>query len=74
MSEYIKIKRGLNLKLIGEAVKSVQDMPIADLFAIKPTDFTGLTPKLLVKVGDTVLAGTPLLVAKWSKFFVEKKE
>lgn len=64
MSEYIKLKRGLNLKLIGEAVKTVQDMPIADLFAIKPTDFTGLTPKLLVKVGDNVFAGTPLFYNK----------
>jgi Na+-transporting NADH:ubiquinone oxidoreductase subunit A len=64
MSEYIRIKRGLNLKLIGEAVKSVQDMPIADIFAIKPTDFTGLTPKLLVKVGDAVFAGTPLFYNK----------
>ena len=64
MSEYIKIKRGLNLKLIGEAVKTVHDMPIADLFALKPTDFTGLTPKLLVKIGDNVLAGTPLFYNK----------
>jgi len=64
MSKYIKIKRGLNLKLIGEAVKSVQDIPIADIFAIRPNDFTGLTPKLLVKVGDNVLAGTPLFYNK----------
>lgn len=64
MSEYIKINRGLNLKLIGEAVKSIQDMPIADIFAIKPNEFTGLTPKLLVKVGDNVFAGTPLFCNK----------
>lgn len=64
MSEYIKIKRGLNLKLIGEATKSVLDLPIADVFAIKPKDFVGLTPKLLVKERDTVLAGSPLLYDK----------
>ncbi len=64
MSEYIKIKRGLNLKLTGEAVKSVLDMPIAEIFAIKPKDFVGLTPKLLVKSGDNVLAGTPLFYDK----------
>ncbi|WPR70851.1 Na(+)-translocating NADH-quinone reductase subunit A [Flavobacterium sp. NG2] len=64
MSKYIKIKRGLNLKLIGEAVKSVSDMPIADIFAIKPIDFVGLTPKLLVKVGTNVLAGSPLFYDK----------
>jgi Na+-transporting NADH:ubiquinone oxidoreductase subunit A len=64
MSEYIKIKRGLDLKLIGDPVKSVEDFPVADIFAVKPMDFTGLNPKLLVKVGDQVLAGTPLLFDK----------
>ncbi|UQD56508.1 Na(+)-translocating NADH-quinone reductase subunit A [Flavobacterium sp. K5-23] len=64
MCEYIKIKRGLNIKLTGEATKSVLDMPIAEIFAIKPLDFIGLTPKLLIKKGDTVLAGTPLFYNK----------
>lgn len=64
MSEYVKIKRGLNLKLVGEAAKSVLEMPISETFAIKPADFISLTPKLLVKVGDNVLAGTPLFYDK----------
>ena len=64
MSKYINIKKGLNLKLIGEATKSIQDLPISDIFAIKPKDFNGLRPKLLVKVGDTLLAGTPLFYNK----------
>ncbi|NGY37015.1 Na(+)-translocating NADH-quinone reductase subunit A [Flavobacterium sp. XN-5] len=64
MSEYIKIKRGLNLKLIGEAAKSVLELPVAEIFAIKPKDFVGLTPKLLVKVGTNVLAGTKLFYDK----------
>lgn len=64
MGEYIKLKRGLNLKLIGEAVKSVLDLPIADTCVIKPTDFIGLTPKLLVKEGDNVQAGSPLFYDK----------
>lgn len=50
--------------MIGEAVKSVQDIPIADIFVIKPNDFIGLTPKLLVKVGDNLLAGTPIFYNK----------
>lgn len=64
MSEYIKIKKGLNLKLKGEAVKIVQPLSTIGMFAIKPTDFTGLTPKLLIKLGDKVLAGTPLFYDK----------
>lgn len=64
MSEYIKIKQGLNLKLIGEATKTVVTLPISETFAIKPDDFIGITPKLLVKEGDALLAGTPLFYDK----------
>lgn len=64
MSEHIKIKRGLNLKLIGEAAKSIIDLPIAEIFALRPADFVRLTPKLLVKVGTNVDAGTPLFYDK----------
>lgn len=64
MSANIKIKRGLNIKLAGEAAKSVSSLPLPEIFAIKPTDFTGLTPKLLVKEGDEVQAGSPLFYDK----------
>jgi Na+-transporting NADH:ubiquinone oxidoreductase subunit A len=64
MSEYIKIKRGLNLKLIGEAAKHVTNLPTVEIFAIKPKDFIGIIPKLLVKAGDNVQAGTPLFYNK----------
>jgi Na+-transporting NADH:ubiquinone oxidoreductase subunit A len=64
MSASITIKRGLDLKLIGEAEKSLLALPIAEVFAIKPKDFVGLTPKLLVKVGANVVAGTPLFYDK----------
>jgi Na+-transporting NADH:ubiquinone oxidoreductase subunit A len=40
MSEYIKIKRGLNLKLIGEAAKTVLDLPSGNI-CLKPKDFVG---------------------------------
>ncbi|HJS00015.1 MAG TPA: hypothetical protein VJ780_03680, partial [Flavobacterium sp.] len=60
MSEYITVKKGLNLKLMGEAVQSVLNLPLPETFAIKPIDFVGLVPKLLVKAGTNVLAGTPL--------------
>lgn len=60
MSKYIKIKRGLNIKLAGEANKIFSDLPLPETFAIKPSNFIGVTPKLLVKQGDEVRAGTPL--------------
>lgn len=64
MSKFIKINRGLNIKLAGEAIKLLKSLPLADVFAIKPTDFTGLTPKLLIKEGDDVQSGTPLFYDK----------
>ena len=64
MSANIKIKRGLNIKLAGEAAKSVTNIPLPEIFAIKPTDFAGLTPKLLIKEGEEVQAGTPLFYDK----------
>ena len=37
---------------------------INDKYVIKPTDFHGLTPKLTVKIGDKVKAGTVLFFDK----------
>lgn len=64
MSKYVKIKKGLNIKLIGEADKLLSDLPLPETFALTITDFTGLTPKLLVKEGDEVKAGTPIFYDK----------
>lgn len=60
MSKVIKIKRGLNIPLEGQPEKVLIRVDMAETYAVKPTDFTGLTPKLNVQVGDTVNAGSPL--------------
>lgn len=64
MSRFIKIKKGLNIKLTGEAEKTVANLPLPETFAIKPPDFSGLVPGLLVKPGDEVQAGSPLFLDK----------
>ena len=64
MSEYIKIKRGLNIQLIGEARKIISNFSLPETFALKPDNFKGVTLKLLVKEGDEVQAGTPLFADK----------
>jgi len=64
MSECIKIKNGLNIQLTGEAHKLLSDLPSPEVFAIKPTDFPGISPKILVKAGDEVLAGSVLFFDK----------
>ena len=65
MTETIRIKRGLNINLVGKAEKKLGDISQSETFALKPTDFIGLNrPKLLVKEGDIVRAGTPLFYDK----------
>jgi Na+-transporting NADH:ubiquinone oxidoreductase subunit A len=64
MSKYIKIKKGLNIKLAGEANQTYSTLPLPETFVIKPPDFIGLSPKLLVKAGDNVQAGTALFSDK----------
>jgi Na+-transporting NADH:ubiquinone oxidoreductase subunit A len=64
MSHHIKIRKGLTIRLKGEADKVITDMTSVESFALKPTDFNGVIPKLLVKPGEEVLAGTPLFYDK----------
>jgi Na+-transporting NADH:ubiquinone oxidoreductase subunit A len=54
----------LNIKLVGEADKIISDLSLPETFAIKPSEFIGVTPSLLVKQGDEVQAGTPLFSDK----------
>ncbi|QZT39050.1 Na(+)-translocating NADH-quinone reductase subunit A [Halosquirtibacter xylanolyticus] len=64
MSNVIKLKKGLNIPLQGEAEKTMKKASPSQTYAIKPTDFPGLTPKLSVKEGATVKAGSPLFYDK----------
>jgi Na+-transporting NADH:ubiquinone oxidoreductase subunit A len=65
MSKVIKIKKGLNIKMHGTAEKIIKKADQAEYYAVKPTDFMGIRPKLVVKVGDKVKAGTPLFYDKF---------
>jgi len=64
MANTIKIKKGLNINLLGEAKKEINKIEAGN-YAIKPTDFIGVFPKILVNEGDTVKAGTPLFFDKY---------
>lgn len=64
MSKVIKLKKGLDIKLYGEAEKVVQTAGTCEFYAVKPTDFRALTPRLSVKVGDVVKAGDALFTDK----------
>jgi Na+-transporting NADH:ubiquinone oxidoreductase subunit A len=64
MSKVINLKRGLNIRLKGDAEKVLGTSIEADKVALKPTDFPGLTPKILVKAGQEVQAGEPIFFDK----------
>ena len=57
MSKNIIIKKGLNIRLDGKADKVYATTKPTQSYAIKPTDFHNLTPKLAVKESESVLAG-----------------
>ncbi|MDR3235106.1 MAG: Na(+)-translocating NADH-quinone reductase subunit A [Prevotellaceae bacterium] len=66
MSKVIPIHKGLDISLKGSAEKVVARITPSVDYAVKPTDFQGLTPKLTVNEGDVVLAGAPLFVDKYN--------
>ncbi len=65
MSKVIKIKKGLNIPLKGKAEKVLTDPGLPGKFAVKPIDFPGIRPKMLVRPDDAVKAGTPLFFDKY---------
>ena len=67
MSNNIYLKKGLDLPINGAAAQNTKKVIVPDVVAVKPTDFRSLVPKLLVREGDKVLAGTPVLADKMSQ-------
>ena len=67
MSNNIYLKKGLNIPLEGKATLSTRKVIAPDIIAVKPADFRGLVPKLLVKEGEKVLAGTPVMADKMAQ-------
>ena len=55
----IKIKKGIDIHLVGEAKKEMKVYNPA-LYALKPLDFIGVVPKMHVAEGDDVKVGTVL--------------
>lgn len=58
------LRKGRDINLKGKAAKEFVKLPLPKQIAIQPTDFRGLKPRLLVKIGDVVKVGTPLIVDK----------
>jgi Na+-transporting NADH:ubiquinone oxidoreductase subunit A len=64
MSKDIKIKKGLNIRLKGEAEKTLSKAPRSRTFVIRPSEFHLITPKLLLKEGAKLKAGDVIFYSK----------
>ncbi|WP_298884423.1 Na(+)-translocating NADH-quinone reductase subunit A [uncultured Polaribacter sp.] len=64
MSKDIRIKKGLDIKLVGSAEKTTTSVSLSSVYAVKPEDFHGITPKLVAKEGAEVKAGEVLFYSK----------
>jgi Na+-transporting NADH:ubiquinone oxidoreductase subunit A len=67
MSKTVKLKKGLDIRLIGAANKVRTQVPTPKMVSIKPIDFHGMTPKMLVKEGQEVKAGTIIFQDKYNE-------
>ncbi len=61
MGKFIRLSKGFNINLTGKATAKIAEVETPETVCIKPSDFHGIyMPKVVVKQGDTVKAGTPL--------------
>ncbi len=64
MANVIKLRKGLNINLKGKAAAEVVAVKEPGFYAIVPDDFTGVTPKVVVKEQEYVMAGGTLFIDK----------
>lgn len=64
MSKLIKIRKGHDIKLVGNAELKFGESTTASHYALIPDDFSGIIPKLEAREGDKVLAGDVVFHSK----------
>lgn len=64
MTRTIRIKKGADIRLKGRPSTQVEQAPSCSMHAVQPPDYHGVVPKLEVKEGAAVKAGSPLFHSK----------
>lgn len=64
MSNTISIRKGLDIRLVGEATKEIKEIPVSKTVCLSPIDFHGLIPKMVVKEGASVQIGDTIFYDK----------
>jgi len=67
MSKTIKLRKGLDIRLVGVANKVKTDAATPKTISIKPLDFHGMTPRMLVKEGESVKIGSAVFHDKYKE-------
>lgn len=65
MIKHIQLNKGLDIPVQGAAELRIEKTIIPDVVSVKPVNFRSLTPKLVVREGDAVKAGSILFVDKY---------
>ena len=64
MANVIKLRKGLDINLKGKAAQECISVKEPGFYSLVPDDFTGVTPKIVVKEQEYVMAGGPLFIDK----------
>lgn len=64
MTQSFKIRKGHDIKLVGDAPQTNLGTVTSSTYAVSPLDFPGITPKLAVKAGNQIKAGDTLFYDK----------
>ncbi|WP_129647920.1 Na(+)-translocating NADH-quinone reductase subunit A [Bacteroides salyersiae] len=64
MANVIKLRKGLDINLKGKAAEELVTVKKPGFYALVPDDFPGVTPKVVVKEQEYVMAGGPLFIDK----------
>lgn len=64
MANVIKLRKGLDINLKGKASEAVVAVKEPRFYALVPDDFPGVTPKVVVKEQEYVMAGGALFIDK----------
>lgn len=64
MVQVYKLRKGLDIRLKGQAEREKRNVCLSEEVALSPQSFCGLIPKVVVKEGDYVKAGEALFINK----------
>lgn len=64
MANVIKLRKGLDINLKGKAAEELVAVKEPGFYSLVPDDFPGVTPKVVVKEQEYVMAGGPLFIDK----------